>query len=161
MEDPGVTTTSCADVNIQLEIEDWQVDADGRPVPTDRDGRPANFTELFRPRGELVMLQDGVRHSRQKVVILFERRDAAGNGGVIKRTTQRLNPRVVRVAALPALNDPERTRWCVQSGRPAPAGVGRHGRARALTSSTASGGAVGAGANARLRRLNALGGRAR
>jgi polyphosphate kinase 2 len=48
------------------------------------------------------------------VVILFEGRDAAGKGGVIKRITQRLNPRVVRVAALPAPNDRERTQWYFQ-----------------------------------------------
>jgi polyphosphate kinase 2 (PPK2 family) len=52
--------------------------------------------------------------ARQKVVILFEGRDAAGKGGVIKRVTQRLNPRVCRVAALPAPNDRERTQWYFQ-----------------------------------------------
>ena len=55
-----------------------------------------------------------MQHSRQKVVILFEGRDAAGKGGVIKRITQRLNPRVARVAALPAPNDRERTQWYFQ-----------------------------------------------
>jgi polyphosphate kinase 2 len=55
-----------------------------------------------------------VQHSKQKVVILFEGRDAAGKGGVIKRITQRLNPRVARVAALPAPNDRERTQWYFQ-----------------------------------------------
>jgi len=48
------------------------------------------------------------------VVILFEGRDAAGKGGVIKRITQRLNPRVCRVAALPAPNDREQTQWYFQ-----------------------------------------------
>ena len=52
--------------------------------------------------------------SGHKVVILFEGRDAAGKGGVIKRITQRLNPRVCRVAALPAPNDRERTQWYFQ-----------------------------------------------
>jgi polyphosphate kinase 2 len=65
-------------------------------------------------QGELVKLQDWVQHTRKKVVILFEGRDAAGKGGVIKRITQRLNPRVVRVAALPAPNDRERTQWYFQ-----------------------------------------------
>jgi polyphosphate kinase 2 len=59
-------------------------------------------------------LQDWVVASKQKVVILFEGRDAAGKGGVIKRITQRLNPRVCRVAALPAPNDRERTQWYFQ-----------------------------------------------
>jgi len=53
-------------------------------------------------------------HTRQKVVVIFEGRDAAGKGGVIKRITQRLNPRVARVAALPAPNDRERTQWYFQ-----------------------------------------------
>jgi len=72
------------------------------------------FRELFRLQAELVKLQDWVVASRQKVVILFEGRDAAGKGGVIKRITQRLNPRVCRVVALPAPNDRERTQWYFQ-----------------------------------------------
>jgi polyphosphate kinase 2 len=63
---------------------------------------------------ELVKLQDWVVNTRHKVVILFEGRDAAGKGGVIKRITQRLNPRSCRVAALPAPNDRERTQWYFQ-----------------------------------------------
>jgi polyphosphate kinase 2 (PPK2 family) len=54
------------------------------------------------------------RHHQSSVVILFEGRDAAGKGGVIKRITQRLNPRVCRVVALPAPNDRERTQWYFQ-----------------------------------------------
>jgi polyphosphate kinase 2 len=72
------------------------------------------FRELFRLQGELVKLQDWVVQTGHKVVILFEGRDAAGKGGVIKRITQRLNPRVCRVAALPAPNDRERTQWYFQ-----------------------------------------------
>ena len=53
-------------------------------------------------------------HKKLKVVVLFEGRDAAGKGGVIKRITQRLNPRVCRVAALPAPNERERTQWYFQ-----------------------------------------------
>ena len=62
----------------------------------------------------LVKLQDWVVEARQKVVILFEGRDAAGKGSAIKRITQRLNPRVCRVVALPAPNDRERTQWYFQ-----------------------------------------------
>ncbi len=102
------------DEEIELEIEDRHVDADGTPVAIDKAGRQAYFTELFHLQGELVKLQDWVQQNRQKVVILFEGRDAAGKGGVIKRITQRLNPRVVRVAALPAPNDRERTQWYFQ-----------------------------------------------
>ena len=72
------------------------------------------FRELLRLQAELVKLQDWVQFTKEKVVILFEGRDSAGKGGVIKRITQRLNPRVVRVAALPAPNDRERTQWYFQ-----------------------------------------------
>ncbi|MBB3102211.1 polyphosphate kinase 2 [Azomonas macrocytogenes] len=72
------------------------------------------FSELFRLQGELVKLQSWVVKTGHKVVILFEGRDAAGKGGVIKRIVQRLNPRVCRVAALPAPNDRERTQWYFQ-----------------------------------------------
>jgi polyphosphate kinase 2 (PPK2 family) len=58
-----------------------------------------------------VKLQDWVVSQKLKVVVLFEGRDAAGKGSVIKRITQRLNPRVCRVAALPAPNERERTQW--------------------------------------------------
>lgn len=102
------------DEELELEIEDRNVDEIGDPMPTDRHARQQYFKELFRLQGELVKLQDWVQHSRQKVVILFEGRDAAGKGGVIKRITQRLNPRVARVAALPAPNDRERTQWYFQ-----------------------------------------------
>ncbi|MBT9549684.1 MAG: polyphosphate kinase 2 [Hydrogenophaga sp.] len=76
--------------------------------------RRTYFRELFRLQGELVKLQDWVVATGHKVVIIFEGRDAAGKGGVIKRITQRLNPRVCRVVALPAPNDRERTQWYFQ-----------------------------------------------
>ncbi len=106
------------DEEIELEIEDRIIDGTldpkTSPLVTDKAARQAYFTELFRLQGELVKLQDWVQHSKQKVVILFEGRDAAGKGGVIKRITQRLNPRVARVVALPAPNDRERTQWYFQ-----------------------------------------------
>jgi polyphosphate kinase 2 len=76
--------------------------------------RGTYFRELLRLQGELVKLQDWVVRNKLKVVVLCEGRDAAGKGGVIKRITQRLNPRVCRVAALPAPNDRERTQWYFQ-----------------------------------------------
>ncbi|THU04463.1 polyphosphate kinase 2 [Lampropedia puyangensis] len=76
--------------------------------------RQTYFRELLRLQGELVKLQDWVQHTKEKVVVIFEGRDSAGKGGVIKRITQRLNPRVCRVAALPAPNDRERTQWYFQ-----------------------------------------------
>jgi polyphosphate kinase len=83
---------------------------DDRPLLS----RPLYFKELFRLQGELVKLQDWVQHEKLKVVIIFEGRDSAGKGGVIKRITQRLNPRVCRVAALPAPSERERTQWYFQ-----------------------------------------------
>ncbi|POR06959.1 polyphosphate kinase 2 [Diaphorobacter sp. LR2014-1] len=102
------------DEELELEIEDRAFDEHGLQAPVDRLARQQYFRELFRLQGELVKLQGWVQHSRQKVVVIFEGRDAAGKGGVIKRITQRLNPRVVRVAALPAPNDRERTQWYFQ-----------------------------------------------
>jgi polyphosphate kinase len=72
------------------------------------------FKELFRLQHELVKLQDWVISQKLKVVVVFEGRDAAGKGGVIKRITQRLNPRVCRVVALPAPSERERTQWYFQ-----------------------------------------------
>ena len=63
---------------------------------------------------ELIKLQNWVQDTGQRIVIVFEGRDAAGKGGVIKRINQRLNPRVCRVVALPAPNDRERTQWYFQ-----------------------------------------------
>lgn len=82
--------------------------------PEGRAERLRYFRELFRPQGELVKLQDWVATTGHKVVVLFEGRDAAGKGGVIKRITQRLNPRVARVVALPAPNSREKTQWYFQ-----------------------------------------------
>jgi polyphosphate kinase 2 len=76
--------------------------------------RRVYFRELFRLQSELIKLQDWVVTHKLKVVVLFEGRDAAGKGGVIKRITQRLNPRVCRVAALPAPSERERTQWYFQ-----------------------------------------------
>ena len=72
------------------------------------------FAALFKLQAELVKLQDWVVDKKLKVVVIFEGRDAAGKGGVIKRITQRLNPRVCRVVALPAPNERERTQWYFQ-----------------------------------------------
>ena len=107
------------DEELELEVEDRDPasvdDAADFAVHADhRSDRITYFRELFRLQAELVKLQDWVAHTGEKVVILFEGRDAAGKGGVIKRITQRLNPRVCRVVALPAPNDRERTQWYFQ-----------------------------------------------
>ena len=93
---------------------DGEFDGIHEATPSDKASRLTYFKELFRLQAELVKLQDWVVHTGHKVVILFEGRDAAGKGGVIKRITQRLNTRVCRVAALPAPNDRERTQWYFQ-----------------------------------------------
>ncbi|MFO1162122.1 MAG: polyphosphate kinase 2 [Reyranellaceae bacterium] len=80
----------------------------------DQSGRHLYFKELLRLQGELVKLQDWVARKKLKVVVLFEGRDAAGKGGVIKRVTQRLNPRICRTVALSAPTDRERTQWYFQ-----------------------------------------------
>ena len=72
------------------------------------------FHDLLRLQAELIKLQDWVQHDKAKLVIIFEGRDAAGKGGVIKRITQRLNPRVCRVVALPAPTEREKTQWYFQ-----------------------------------------------
>jgi len=76
--------------------------------------RAIYFRELFRLQRELVKLQNWIAHTKQKAVVIFEGRDAAGKGGVIKRITQRLNPRICRVVALPAPNERERSQWYFQ-----------------------------------------------
>jgi polyphosphate kinase 2 len=70
--------------------------------------------ELFRLQTELVKLQEWLRHSGARLVIVFEGRDGAGKGGTIKRITEYLNPRVARIAALPAPSERERGQWYYQ-----------------------------------------------
>ena len=70
--------------------------------------------ELFRLQAELVKVQEWVRAEGQRVVVVFEGRDAAGKGGTIKRITQYLSPRVARIAALPAPTERERSQWYFQ-----------------------------------------------
>src|ERR1700683_4612255 len=70
--------------------------------------------ELFRLQTELVNLQEWVRASGTRIVVIFEGRDGAGKGGTIKRITEYLNPRVARIAALPAPTDRERGQWYYQ-----------------------------------------------
>ncbi|HEX5049673.1 MAG TPA: polyphosphate kinase 2 [Gammaproteobacteria bacterium] len=105
------------DEELEMEIEDRHpLPADVVVPDNDQHGheRRRYFRELFHLQGELVKLQDWVVDTRQKIVILFEGRDAAGKGGAIKRITQRLNPRVCRTVALPAPSDRERTQWYFQ-----------------------------------------------
>jgi len=104
------------DEELELEIEDRDPVPGHRPAgdESSKDYRRHYFAQLLRLQAELIKLQDWVVAARQKVVILFEGRDAAGKGSVIKRISQRLNPRTCRVVALPAPNDRERTQWYFQ-----------------------------------------------
>lgn len=71
-------------------------------------------TELARLQAELVQLQEWLRQERQRIVVIFEGRDAAGKGSAIKRMTEYLNPRVVNVAALPTPTERQKTEWYFQ-----------------------------------------------
>jgi polyphosphate kinase 2 len=100
------------DEELEMEMDDRRTDGG-----SDAHGgveRGFYFKELLRLQGELVKLQDWVVQEKLKVVVLFEGRDAAGKGGVIKRISQRMNPRVCRIAALPAPSERERSQWYFQ-----------------------------------------------
>jgi polyphosphate kinase 2 len=107
------------DEELEMELDDERLDrltgdSSADPLAADKMDRRVYFRELFRLQAELIKLQDWVVHNKLKVVVLFEGRDAAGKGGVIKRITQRLNPRVCRVVALTAPSERERTQWYFQ-----------------------------------------------
>jgi polyphosphate kinase 2 len=97
---------------------------DGAPVKAKNKKKPAQKApkisnavyeaELFRLQTEFVNLQEWVRHSGARVVVLFEGRDAAGKGGAIKRITEYLSPRSAHIAALPVPTDRERGQWYYQ-----------------------------------------------
>ncbi|WP_342165203.1 polyphosphate kinase 2 [Methylobacterium sp. SD21] len=102
------------DEELEQDLEESRLDALGPAESHGALDRRFYFRELLRLQHELVRLQDWVQHHKLRVVVIFEGRDSAGKGGVIKRITQRLNPRVCRVAALPAPNERERTQWYFQ-----------------------------------------------
>ena len=100
------------DAEFELKLDDLQLagllEHTDKPPQQTLD-RQIYFRELLRLQGELVKLQDWLAHRKLKLVVLFEGRDAAGKGGVIKRISQRLNPRICRVVALPAPTERERS----------------------------------------------------
>jgi polyphosphate kinase 2 len=105
------------DEELELEIDDSRLDgllADGTGSAKNALDRPTYFKELLRLQRELIKLQDWVTYQGLKLVVLFEGRDAAGKGGVIKRVTQRLNPRTCKVVALSAPTERERSQWYFQ-----------------------------------------------
>jgi polyphosphate kinase 2 len=106
------------DEELELELDDDRLDAAVEHIaerqPKETIDRHTYFRELLRLQRELIRLQDWVVNQKLKLVVLFEGRDAAGKGGVIKRVTQRLNPRICKVVALPAPTERERTQWYFQ-----------------------------------------------
>jgi polyphosphate kinase 2 len=106
------------DEDFELELEDAALSREIAKIYKDRHpealDRKTYLTSLIHMQAELIKLQEWVQHTGEKVVVLFEGRDSAGKGGVIKRITQRLNPRVVRTVALPAPSDREKTQWYFQ-----------------------------------------------
>ena len=106
------------DEELEQEIDDARIPAALRHLELVHNKNAINrgtyFRELLVLQSELVKLQDWVVHKGLKVVVLFEGRDSAGKGGAIKRITQRVNPRVCRVVALPAPSDREKTQWYFQ-----------------------------------------------
>lgn len=106
------------DEELEMEMDDERIPEALRHIRNVRPESPLSrsqyFSDLFRLQTELVKLQDWVIHTGYKLVVVFEGRDSAGKGGAIKRITQRLNPRVCRVAALPAPTERERSQWYFQ-----------------------------------------------
>ena len=102
------------DEELELEIDDDRLAGLLDRVTDQSIDRHEYFKELLRLQRELIRLQDWVVHNKLKVVVLFEGRDAAGKGGVIKRVAQRLNPRICRTVALSAPTERERSQWYFQ-----------------------------------------------
>ncbi|RMC33213.1 polyphosphate kinase 2 [Paracoccus alkanivorans] len=106
------------DEDVEIEMEDAILSAEIKRIYRSHHPnqlpRKEYFHELLRLQSELIKLQDWVSYHKEKVVVIFEGRDSAGKGGAIKRITQRLNPRVARVVALPAPSDREKTQWYFQ-----------------------------------------------
>ncbi|MBL4928237.1 polyphosphate kinase 2 [Fuscibacter oryzae] len=106
------------DEDYELEIEDATLSREIARIYKDKHpdslDRRVYLSNLIHLQAELIKLQDWVVHTKQKIVVIFEGRDSAGKGGVIKRISQRLNPRVVRTVALPAPSDRERSQWYFQ-----------------------------------------------
>jgi polyphosphate kinase 2 len=93
--------------------ERWHIVGDGKP-PKKPSAKYKYVDELVRLQFELIKLQEWVRLDGLKVVVIFEGRDAAGKGGVIKRITQSLNPRICRIVALGTPTEKERGQWYFQ-----------------------------------------------
>lgn len=106
------------DEELELELDDIRIPRELRTIANLKHkssiDRRTYFRELLKLQAELVKMQDWVQHTGEKIVVIFEGRDAAGKGGVIKRISQRLNPRACRVVALPAPTEREKEQWYFQ-----------------------------------------------
>lgn len=112
-------TVQAAEENQEAQAKSDNTPGNSQPVdqPTDKPIKLKNkfyLAELGKLQVELVKLQEWVKTNGLKVVVIFEGRDAAGKGGVIKRITECLNPRIARVVALPAPTEREKTQWYFQ-----------------------------------------------
>ncbi|MFL2782431.1 MAG: polyphosphate kinase 2 [Rhodospirillales bacterium] len=106
------------DEELELEMDDYRIPS-GLENLIDKNrkttlNRRTYFKTLLELQMELVKLQDWVVKNKYQLVVIFEGRDAAGKGGVIKRITQRLDPRICKVVALKAPNEREKTQWYFQ-----------------------------------------------
>ena len=110
----GVSTESAADTSAKNKQPKKQKSHKGQQAQPVKLPNKVYEAELFRLQTELVKLQEWVRFSGARLVVVFEGRDGAGKGGTIKRITEYLNPRVARIAALPAPTDRERGQWYYQ-----------------------------------------------
>ncbi len=106
------------DEDLELELSEPALSVELRRIYKRRHkstlDRMSYFRGLLTLQAELIKLQDWVGHTGEKIAVIFEGRDAAGKGGVIKRITQRLNPRVCRVVALQKPSERERSQWYFQ-----------------------------------------------
>jgi len=112
------STTQKAKPEKEVDPDKYYYDEDGRPHKKyKKNGKLTNEfyeMELVKLQEELVKLQYWVKEKGLRVVIIFEGRDAAGKGGVIKRITERMSPRIVRVVALGTPTEKEKTQWYFQ-----------------------------------------------
>lgn len=106
------------DEDYELELEDALLSLEIKKIYQEKHQetlpRKDYFLTLLKLQAELIKLHDWVQETQSKVAVIFEGRDSAGKGGVIKRITQRLNPRVCRVVALPKPTERERSQWYFQ-----------------------------------------------
>lgn len=113
-EDKAKKEISDPVVTLENPSENPEGNSDIRPKKLKKLSDEVYERELKKLQIELVKLQYWVKEKGLKVVVIFEGRDAAGKGGTIKRITETLNPRIVRVVALPVATEKEKTQWYFQ-----------------------------------------------